>query len=134
MAVGSPSTGFYMDRSSNVGYTKDLFIKWTSGSSGAVATLQPYNEVVSVTRTGTGAFTIQFSQCYNGARNMYGDIAQASYSNTGACQVVHVADANEATNGTLKVLTVNAAGTATDPTTGDIVHITFQVATASGTP
>jgi hypothetical protein len=132
--VGNPAGGYYPDRTANVGYVKDLFVKWTSGATGAVATLLPFAEVASVTRTNTGAFTIQFTQAYNGTRNMYGDIAQATYSKTGACQVVHVSDANEATNGTLKILTVDAAGDATDPTTGDVVHITFQVATATGYP
>ena len=134
MSVGNPSPGFYPDRTSNVGFVKDLFVEFTSGSSGAVASSPGYNEVVSITRTGTGAYTIQFSQAYNGARNFHGDPTQASYSASGACNVKHIADANEASNGTLKILVTNAAGAATDPTTGDVIRMCYQVATNTGYP
>jgi hypothetical protein len=134
MSVGNPAPGFYPDRTANVGFVKDLFIEWTSGSSGAVASSPGYNEVVSITRTGTGAYTIQFSQAYNGARCMSWSITQASYAKTGACDVRHVADANEASNGTLKVLTVDGDGDAVDPTTGDVIRVCYQVATNTGYP
>lgn len=130
MSVGSPANGFYPDRTANIGRVKDLFVRWTSGSSGAVSTVKNFGEIVSVTQTGTGAYTIQFSQAYALSVNLTGCITQASYNaSTGACRFHKVVDANEAANGTLKIVTTNEAGTATDPTTGDDIQLCYQVAT-----
>jgi len=132
--VGSPSPGQYPQNGCNVGYVKKLYVRWTSGATGAVATLLSFNEVASVTHTGTGAYTIQFTQAYNQSRNLTGCIVQASYSKTGACFIQRVADANAAAQGTLKILTVDAAGDATESTTGDVIELCYEVATATGYP
>lgn len=132
--VGSPASGFYPAGTSNVGFEKRLHTKWISGSSGAIGTLKTYAEIASVTHTGTGAYTIQYTQSYNQSQGIRGDVAQASYNASGACFVKHISDANEAANGTLKVLVVDAAGAAVEPTTGDVIHITHYVMTANGTP
>jgi len=132
--VGSPSPGQYPQNGCNVGYVKRVYVRWTSGASGAVATLLAFNEVASVTHTGTGAYTIQFTQAYNQSRNLIANVTQASYSSSGACKVRKVADASEAANGTLKIVTLTEAGAAVEPTTGDVIELTYEVATATGYP
>jgi hypothetical protein len=132
MSVGNPSPGYYADRTANVGYVKDVFVKWTSGASGAVASSLGFAEVVSITHGATGVFVIQFSQGWNDSRNFTGNVMQASYSATGACTVRKTAQ--DSTAGTLTVLVVTAAGAAVEPTTGDVIELCFQVATATGYP
>lgn len=133
--VGSPASGFYPDRTANAGYVKDLFVKWISDTAGAIKSSTPFTEVVSITHTGTGAYTIQFSQAFNGTRNFTGNIAQAAgYDATKACRIQRVYDTTAPANGTLKILTVNAAGTATEPAANDVIELCYQVATATGYP
>ena len=126
--VGSPARGYYMDRSAEIGAVKDLFVKFTSGASGAVpAALGILGGITSVTRTGTGAYTVQFNQSYYQVVQFCGNVAQATYSSSGACDVRQISDANEAANGTVKFLTVTAAGAAVDMSSGDVLHMTLTV-------
>lgn len=129
--VGSPARGCYPDRSAAIGAIKDLYVKFVSGASGAVPTaLAILGEIQTVTRTGTGAYTVQFSQSYYQAIEFAGSVTQAAgYANTGACTVYQVYDTAEATAGTVKFLVTNAAGTAVDPAVNDVVkvHLTVQV-------
>lgn len=128
MAVGSPSRGNYPDRTAAIGAIKDLYVKFVSGANGAVpAALSILGEIISVTRTGTGAYTVQFSQSYYQAIEFAGTVTQASFSTSGACFIQQVADANEAANGTVKFQCYTQAGAAVDPTTGDIVKVHFTV-------
>jgi hypothetical protein len=125
--VGSPARGYYPDRTSNIGAVKDLFVKFTVGATPSTITQQTTGEILSITNTGTGAYTILFTQSYFQHVELSGSTVQASYANTGVCNVEHIADANQAKNGSLKILLTNAAGAATDAASGDVVVIKYAV-------
>ncbi len=126
--VGSPARGNYMDRSADIGAIKDLFVKFVSGASGAVPTTWgTLGGIQTITKTGTGAYTVQFNQSYYQCVQFVGSVQQASYSASGACTVAINADASEAANGTVKFTTLTAAGAAVDMSAGDILRVTHTV-------
>jgi hypothetical protein len=125
--VGSPARGYYPDRTATIGAVKDVFIKFLIGASESTITQKTSGEILSITNTGTGAYTILLTQSYYQHVEFSGSTVQASYANTGVCNVEHIADANEAANGSLKVLLTNAAGTATAASNGDVVVIKYAV-------
>lgn len=110
-------------------YPTFIYAKWTSGNTGAVpATLTFDRGIASVTRTGTGAFTIALSSAWDAQLHFRGGVIQASYSNTGACHVQQVEDkVADTTTPEIKILCTNAAGAATDPTNGDVVSFKLEV-------
>jgi hypothetical protein len=127
MAVGSPARGYYPDYSANIGAVKNLFVRFQIGASASTITQQTSGEIASISNTGTGAYTIQFTQAYHQCVDLSGSTIQATYSAAGICNVEHVADASEAANGTLKILLTNAAGAATAAANGDYIVIRYAV-------
>lgn len=109
-------------------------LQWTSGATGAVPTypssFKYANNTIfkSVTRTGTGAYTIALMGAMYDVMPepiKFGCL-QASYANTGVCTAALVEDhSNNVTTPEVKILTTNAAGTATDASNGDIISVTF---------
>ena len=126
--------GQYTFYQSNVDGVQQLHLGWVSGATGAVPTSFPSGfinvplEVKSVTRTGTGAFTILWTGPWYAAMVKFvGSVLQATYANTGACSVYVVEDhSTNTTTPEVKILVTNAAGTAVDPTTSDIVTLTLS--------
>jgi len=125
--------GLYSFLQRTVDGVNELYLGWTSGATGALPSSYPsgYNnstaEIKSVTRTGTGAFTISLGAPWWASMVAFHfHILQASYANTGACSVYVVEDhSTNTTTPEIKILITNAAGTATDPTTNDQVNLTF---------
>lgn len=130
MANAGGLYSFYQD--SVDGVTR-LRLGWTSGATGALPASFPSgfnnanSEIKSVTRTGTGAYTIALKDPWWASMCEFTyHILQASYANTGACSVYVVEDhSTNLTTPEIKILITNAAGTATDPTTSDQVNLTF---------
>jgi hypothetical protein len=107
-----------------------MWLRWTSGITGAVATIDPTKRygyakvggaVAPAVRTGVGTFTLNLADQWNDFLNLDYNIIQAAYSAAGACQV-QVTGFNLAAK-TVSILVTNAAGAAVDPTTGDKVII-----------
>ena len=118
--------GFYVDESYYQAGRTVIDLVYTSGATGAIPSpLGAVNYgVTSVTRTGTGALTIVFDGQWFGLLNYSLPVHQASYSKSGACHG-EIAGVTASTR-TILVQLVDAAGDATDSTTGDIVHMTFE--------
>lgn len=110
-----------------------LTIQWTSAASGAVPTSYPGGyiratpEFLIPARTGTGAYTIPLkSQWAARSFGLIPYLLQASYANTGACAIQLIEDkSNDPTTPEIKILITNAAGTAVDPTTNDVIGFTL---------
>lgn len=124
--------GLYPDFSSMQQGTVLIPVQWTSGATGAVPALSAFTYsagVKSVTRNSAGDFTIVFKGgAAAGFIGMDENIVQASYSNTGACYAIIKVNSLK-TKGTfsVEIMTVNAAGAATDPTTGDVIALLFTL-------
>ena len=128
---GGPYT-LYQSTTDGVNYVD---LGWTSGATGAVPASYPggtgwnrtSDEIKSVTRTGTGAYTIALSgPWYAAMARFQAWTLQATYANTGACSVYIVEDhSTNTTTPELKILTTNAAGTAVDMATTDQINLTF---------
>lgn len=115
------------DRTSYVASGVDVVFRWTSGATGAVASVDRKgdNAATPVARTAAGSFTLALAQVYFDHEPMLEEIVQASYSANGAVYVVPIA--YNLASKTVTVKTVNAAGAATDPTTGDVVQVTLRL-------
>lgn len=111
-----------------------MWLRWTSGATGAVTTIDPTKRygfakvgasVAPVVRTGTGLFTLNLEGQWNDLLDVEADIQQASDSAAGACGIRRLAFSLSAK--TVNIKTVNAAGAATDPTTGDIITVRLEM-------
>jgi hypothetical protein len=110
-----------------------LTMLWTSGATGALPSYpsgftRATDEITAITRTGTGAMTIALGSPWAGP--MFGNpipyLLQATYSAAGACDIMLIEDhSNNVTTPEIKILFVNAAGAAVDPSNGDIVGFTM---------
>lgn len=109
-------------------------LKWTSGATGAVPTFPSSFKYASnivfksVTRTGTGAYTIALQKPFYDVmpEPMKFGCLQASDSASGVCTARLIEDhSNNVTTPELKILTTNAAGAATDAASGDVITVTF---------
>ena len=122
--AGGPSPGQWVDSGDTQGGVKRVYLKWTSGSSGTVpSTLTVSNTVISVTHGATGVYTVVLAQSFYQSLNMEQNIMQASYSKTGACKVIKTAVTPS--TGTIVLLVVDGDGDAVDPTTNDVIEVTF---------
>jgi len=127
----APAPGPYMDRSSTQKTTKDIYLKFTSGASGAVpSTLTLRSGVTSVTRTGTGAYTVVLDQYFDHSVGFTQSIQQASYAKTGACDCRKITSVGS--TATFTLLTVDGDGDAVDMASGDIIELCFTVSNSSG--
>lgn len=132
--------GPFTDDSSKESAIVNHFLQWTSGTTGAVATINRQAgfglvapATAAVVQTGTGLFTLQFEQPWSLPYLAFDySIKQASYAAAGACVVQVLTDNLMATTGVMTIEITNAAGAAVNPTTGDIVrlNITMQAYTA----
>lgn len=132
--------GFFSDDTANESGQVELYLQWTSGATGAIATINRQSgfglvspATASIVRTGVGLFTVQFSQAWAQRYLDFSDnIQQAAYSSAGACTVIILTDNLVATTGVMTIEITNAAGAAVDPTTGDFIslHWTMQTHTA----
>ncbi len=113
----------------------NLWLRWTSGATGAVTTIDPTKRygyakigaaVAPVVHGATGVFVLNLETQWNDFLNLDYNIIQASYSAAGACQI-QVTGFNLAAK-TVTILVTNAAGAAVDPTTGDklIIMLSMQ--------
>lgn len=93
----------------------------TFGSS-AVATVQT-REVSSFSRDNAGEYTLTLPRIYRQLVSVHG----AWYRPTGATLQLDVDSSSLSTDGSLDLETRVAAGTATDPTAGDILYLTVKV-------
>lgn len=118
---------FYTFESSPV----NLYLHWTSGSSGAVGTVSRKNgfKATPVVHGSTGVYTISLAEPWAaGMLEFKGRVRQATYSSSGACQVQLTADAvTNLTTPTITILVTNAAGAAVDPTTNDFIAIKLEL-------
>jgi hypothetical protein len=119
--------GFYVNDSSYQNAETRIHLVMTMGTSGAVPALGAGGVdygVVSCTLSGTSTYTIVFGGQWFGLLNYIMNNHQATYNaSTGACFVQLIS--STASTQTIVVETVNAAGTATAPASGDIMHLTF---------
>jgi hypothetical protein len=102
-------------------------LQFTSGASGAVpTTLTKRNGITSVTRTGTGAYTVVFAERPDAFLGGFGSVQP-----TGAAYDATLAEDVKVFNmvlstSTAKFVTVRPDTAAvTDPASGDIVTVTF---------
>ncbi len=110
-------------------------LRWTSGATGAVpASFTVYGPwFTSLTRTGTGAYTLALSAPWAGVLQSPPTFAciQGTYSaSTGVTGIQLVEDhVSNTTTPELKFITTNAAGAVTDASSGDvlILTLTFQL-------
>jgi hypothetical protein len=121
--------GFYTDESSYQPGRTFINLIMTMGSSGAVPTdlddSGVFYGVASVALTSTSTYTVTLIGQPFDLLNVVGTVQQDSYANTGACNV-ELVDFDSAAK-TITLLTTNAAGTATAPTSGDIMRLTFEI-------
>jgi hypothetical protein len=126
--AGAPTAGAWgSDQTSTQGGEERYYVKWTSGSSGAVPSfpLSASQGVTSVTHGSTGVYTIVLQNAYYQSLAFIRDAQQASYSSSGACAIVKTSDTPA--TGTIAILVTNAAGSAVDPTTNDVIELCFVV-------
>ncbi len=121
--------GLYPDYSSTQQGLNMIPIQWTSGSTGAVPALSAFKYrqgVTSVTRDGTGLYTIVLPAACKGVFGLIDNIVQASFSTTGAVRAVIIAN-NLTVTGThsIQIKTVTAADAAVDPASGDVIMLTL---------
>jgi hypothetical protein len=111
-----------------------MWLRWTSGASGAVASIDstkrygfavPGAAVAPVVHGATGVYVLNLADVWNDLLDVSGDIMQASYSASGACEVVRTAFSLSAK--TVTILVTTAAGAAVEPTTGDILTVKIEL-------
>lgn len=121
--------GYFSDITGNESGRVFIDLAWISGASGAVpAALSRSSGIKSVVHGATGVYVITFSEVWaNGVLNMSSHVRQASYSKTGACYVVETANAISSATPTVTILVTTAAGDAVEPTTSDVIGITFEL-------
>ncbi len=97
-----------------------------TGTSAAQTLTKGKTIVTSATTSGTGVVTLVLKEAWNAFENFVGTVQQASYANTGACNVELTANnSGTAATRTLVFLLTNGAGTAVNAASGDIVRISL---------
>lgn len=92
------------------------------GATGAPTVSYRDSPVSSITRTGTGAYTLVFP------KGKYGVIHVKPVSAAGTVRGAHVLTSSmSGTAGAGTIVTTSADGTATDPANGDVLHIIIEV-------
>jgi hypothetical protein len=114
------------DNSDTQGGIDTVRVKFTATTDGAVPSfpLSMSNGVVSVEKSGTtGQYDIVFVRAQNQSAGFYGDILQASFSKSGACDVRKVAEDSE--EGTCTVQFEDGDGDPVYLASGDIATLVF---------
>lgn len=122
----------YNDVGSSQSGRSFLTLRWTSGASGAVASVDQtkkygFDETTPTAHGATGVYTVKTAEAFADFIKADVPIKQASYSKTGAC-FGRVTAYNLASK-TITLLIVDAAGDATDPTTSDVITVDLQMQT-----
>jgi hypothetical protein len=128
--AGNTQAGYWTDISSFQPGRTHIDVVAVLGTSGAApTTLTKGAGVASFTGpTGTGVYTLTLSQVYAAGLLAFPRMGtlQASYSTSGACDIILTSNAI-ATTGVLTFTTVTAAGAAVTPATGDTLYISLCV-------
>lgn len=130
--------GPWVDDTYAVSGRVELVLRWTAGSTGSIASIDANHRYGFVTpanptpivRNSAGNYTITFAETPAEVIDVWGQNLQASYSGTAG--VVNMNWTAKAITGGSKTVTVqftNAAGTATDPASGDILTVSAVVQT-----
>ena len=94
------------------------------GATGAPTVAYKDAPCTSVTRTGTGAYTLTFP------KGKYGIVAVTLVSPAGTVRNAYLLTVGmSGATGVSTITTVNAAGAATDPASGDVMYLEFKVLT-----
>lgn len=123
--------GSFQDASYDVpGYVYRV-IRWTAGATGAVASIDSTHRygvpgATPIVRNSAGNYTITMAGTPAGVINVWGQNKQASYSGTAGAKNL---DFVSSSGNTITVQFTNAAGTATDPASGDVLTVTFELQT-----
>lgn len=139
--MDSARMGYFSDDTSNESGQVELYLQWVSLVTGGIPTTLLRSSgfgltvpvTAAITRTGAGLFTVQFSQAW---ALKYLDFSatfqQATYAAGGVSESNILTDNLMATTGVMTINITNAAGAATDPTTGDVItlHWTMQSQTS----
>lgn len=128
--------GQWVDATDTASGKVTLYLRWTAGSTGAVASIDKNYQHRFVTqanptpivRNGVGDYTITMSDAVAAILEAYGWNLQATYSGTAGAKNMDV-KASSPSPGTVRVQWTNAAGTATDPASGDILTVAIVVQT-----
>jgi len=116
--------GFWKDISSYTPGRAYVDLEWTSGASGALpSTLTQKSGVRSVAHGSTGVYVVTLDETPYHLTNFIESIEQASYSKAGACKVRITA--HDFAAKTITLLVVDGDGDAVEPTTDDIIRLTF---------
>lgn len=108
------------------------YLRWTAGATGAIASIDknyqhrfvtPKN-LTPIVRSSAGLYVITVSEAFAALLEAYGWNLQASYSGTAGAKNMDMVSVN-LTAKTVTVQFTNAAGTATDPASGDILTACF---------
>ncbi len=106
----------------------DMFVQMSytaTGTSAAQTLTEGKGFITSATTSGTGVLTVVLKERWAKYRNFIHTVQQASYSASGACNIVLTAQAATGTTKTLTFLLTNSAGAAVNAASGDIVRITL---------
>ncbi len=96
-----------------------------TGTSAAQTLVTGKTIVKSATTSGTGVLTVVLKERWNSFANFIGSVQQASYANTGACNIELTAQNATGTTMTLTFLLTNGAGTAVNAASGDTVRLSL---------
>ena len=113
-----------------------LYLRWTAGATGAIASIDKNHQhrfvtptnLTPIVRNSAGNYSITMSDAVAAVLETYGWNLQAAYSGTAGAKNMDVVSVNLATK-VVVVQWTNAAGTATDPATGDVLTVCFVVQT-----
>ncbi len=122
--------GPYIDIGSHQAGRNFIDLRWTSGASGAVASVDAtkkygFDSTTPVAHGATGVYTLTTSGQWADYIGCTVDIIQASYSASGACK--GRVTAYSLANKTVTILITTAAGAAVEPTTGDVITVTLTM-------
>lgn len=124
--------GQYVDATDVASGKVTAYLRWTAGATGAIASIDknyqhrfvtPSN-LTPIVRNSAGLYTVTVSEAAAALLEVYGWNKQVSYSGTAGAKNVDLVTYNLAAK-TVQVQFTNAAGTATDPATGDVLTVCF---------
>ena len=109
-----------------------IYLRWTAGATGAVASIDKNYQhrfvtptlAAPIVRNSAGNYSITYGEAAAALLEAYGWNKQASYSGTAGAKNMDVVSVNLATR-VIVVQFTNAAGTATDPASGDVLTACF---------
>lgn len=127
--------GYFLgNSSSDQGADVDMYLQWVSLVTGGVPTTYLRSSgfgtltVPPAAVTGTGLYTIQFSEAWAlKFLDFNATFQQATYAAAGACESNILTDNLMATTGAMTINITNQAGALVAPTTGDIISLHWKM-------